>query len=208
MKTPYLVMYTVVYDRLQKLKQRVAGRSYTASQFTNLLRRQLSRQTTFVFKTHRDYAVDPDSIIVSGLFDCYDYDNKLPSITITLSYHPEQDTYFVDTLNWEQLAFDLAECVGHEMVHMHQHVFGRAPALKKYKSSDEEQAYLGGDDEIEAYGFSIAAEQHAFNKPLQECVMYGVYCRTFEADTKVVYKLEQQVQQYHKELGEIYEQTN
>lgn len=200
-------MYTAVLDRLQKLKQRVAGSSYTASQFTNLLRRQLNTDA-FVFKTHRDYAVDPDSIIVSGLFDCYDYDNKLPSITITLSYHPEQNTYFVGRLDWEQLAFDLAECVGHEMVHMDQHVFGRAPALKRYRSSNEEKSYLGGDDEIEAYGFSIAAEQHAFNKPLQECIMYGVYCGTFHDDTKVIYKLEQQVEQYHKELGTIYEQIN
>lgn len=207
MNTPYLVMYTEVYVRLLKLKQRIAGRSYTRSQFTNLFRRQFNA-ANFVVKTHRDFAVDPDSVIISGLFDSYEYDNKQPSITITLSYHPEQYTYFVDLLNWKQLAFDLAECMGHEMVHMDQHVFGRAPALKKYRSSDEEQAYLGGDDEVEAYGFSIAAEQHAFKKPLQECVMYGVYCETFKIDTKVVHKLEKHVEQYHKELGTIYEQIN
>jgi hypothetical protein len=209
---PYLIYFLDVYKRIVELKYRVAGRSYTPSKFTDLIRRQFDA-VTFIVKTERDPAVDPDQVIVAGLYDCYDDAEMLPSITITLCYHPEQETYFVDLINWNQFAFDLAECVGHEMVHMHQYKIGRAPALREYQNPTNteptlDQKYLGDESEIEAYGFSIAAEMFMFKKSIQDCVMYFVYQQTFETDTKIVLQLEQQVEQYFKTLEQLYEQTN
>ena len=209
---PYLIYFLSGYKRIIELKHRVAGRSYTPAKFTNMIRRQFNA-SAFIVKTERDPAVDPDQIIVAGLYDCHDDSEMLPSITITLCYHPEQTTYFADLINWDQFAFDLAECVGHEMVHMHQYKFGRVPALKEYQSptgleTTLDQDYLGDESEIEAYGFSIAAEMFMFNKPIQDCVMYGVYQETFASDTRIVLQLEQQVEQYFKTLERIHEQID
>lgn len=209
---PYLIYFLDVYKRIVELKYRVAGRSYTPSKFTDLIRRQFDA-VTFIVKTERDPAVDPDQVIVAGLYDCYDDAEMLPSITITLCYHPAQETYFIDLINWDQFAFDLAECVGHEMVHMHQFKLGRMPELDEYQHPTSleptlDQEYLGDESEIEAYGFSIAAEMFMFKKSIQDCVMYLVYQQTFETDKQIVLQLEQQVEQYFKTLEQLYEQTN
>jgi len=209
---PYLIYFLTTYRRIAELKYRVAGRSYTPAKFTDLIRRQFNA-SAFVVKTERDPAVDPDQVIVAGLYDCHDDSEMLPSITITLCYHPAQETYFADLINWEQFTFDLAECVGHEMVHMHQYKFGRVPALKEYKSPTDaettlDQEYLGDESEIEAYGFSISAEMFMFKKSIQDCVMYGVYQETFAKDTRIVLQLEQKVEQYYKILEQLYEQID
>jgi hypothetical protein len=209
---PYLIYFLTAYKRIMDLRFRVAGRSYTPAKFTDLIRRQFNA-SAFIVKTDRDPAVDPDQVIVAGLYDCHDDSEMLPSITITLCYHPAQNTYFVDLINWGQFAFDLAECVGHEMVHMNQYKFPRVPALKEYKSPTGkeptlDQDYLGDESEIEAYGFSIAAEMYMFKKPIQDCVMYGVYQETFASDTRIVLRLEQQVEHYYKSLERLNEQIN
>jgi len=204
----HLTFFRDTLSRLLALGKRVSGRKYSAAEFTRLIRRQFSA-TDFVFKTYRDYGVDPDNIVVAGLYDSYDDDNMLPCMTITLCYHPEQDVYFADLLNWDQFAFDVAECVGHELVHRDQYSNGRKPALKEYvsKSVDpaimHEQNYLGSEDEIEAYGFSIAAERWAFNKNLEDCVMYDVYKTTFDTDTRIVLQLEKQVSEYLEQLEQL-----
>ena len=209
---PYLIYFLTAYKRIMDLRFRVAGRSYTPAKFTDLIRRQFNA-AAFIVKTDRDLAVDPDQVIVAGLYDCHDDSEMLPSITLTLCYHPAQNTYFVDLINWGQFAFDLAECMGHEMVHMNQYKFPRAPALKEYKSPTGEettldQEYLGDESEIEAYGFSIAAEMCIFKKSIQDCVMYGVYQETFASDTRIVLQLEQQVEHYYKSLERLNEQIN
>lgn len=203
----HLDMFVVAYRLMQTLGERIKGRNYSASELTKIIRRQFPA-TDFVFKTARDYAVDPDMAVVAGLYDCYDDSQMLPSMTITMCYHPEQETFFVDLLNWQQLSFDIAECVGHELVHRDQWRNKRKPVLKPYDSNDEEKAYLGSEDEIEAYGFSIAAESVIFNKPKEECVMYNVYRETFDTDLSVVLKLQHQITAYTNKLEQLYEQTN
>jgi hypothetical protein len=209
----FIVLFIATYDKLLALGERVKGRHYSASEFTRLIRRQFPA-TDFVFKTYRDYAVDPDTVIVAGLYDVWDDQQYLPSITVTLCYHPEQDCYFVDLLNWQQFSFDLAECIGHELVHRDQQKNGRKPLLKPYKSKhtvpavQQEQQYLGDESEIEAYGFSIAAECMIFKKTIQECAMHQAYVEMFDNDTAIVLKLEQQVERYLKRMEHINEQVN
>lgn len=210
---PFIVSFLVTYNRLLALGGRVNDRRYSASEFTCLIRRQFPA-TDFVFKTYRDYAVDPDCVIVAGLYDQWDDSEFLPCITVTLCYHPEQDTYFVSLLDWHQLSFDIAECIGHEMVHRDQHRNGRKPLLKRYVSRhsvpavQQEQQYLGGEDEIEAYGFSIAAECLIFKKPMQDCAMHQAYVEMFDNDQSIVLKLEQQVERYLQRMEHINEQIN
>ena len=168
----FIVSFLATYEKLLALGKRVQGRKYSASEFTRLIRRQFPA-TDFVFKTYRDYAVDPDCVVIAGLYDQWDDSEFLPCITVTLCYHPEQDTYFASIFNWQQFAFDVAECIGHELVHRDQHRSGRTPLLKRYVSKhtvpavQQEQQYLGDESEIEAYGFSIAAERMIFKKSIQ-----------------------------------------
>lgn len=206
-KQTHLDMFAAAYRLMQTLGERIKGRKYSASELTNIIRRQFSA-TDFVFKTARDYAVDPDMAVVAGLYDCYDDSQMLPSMTITMCYHPEQETFFVDLINWQQLSFDIAECIGHELVHRDQWRNKRKPALMSYNSDDEEKAYLGSEDEIEAYGFSIAAESVIFKKPKEHCVMYNVYLETFDTDPSVILKLQHQVTAYTNKLEQLYEQAN
>ena len=78
--------------------------------------------------------------------------------------------------------------------------------LKQYTSKSNnkelciEQNYLGHDEEIDAYGFSIAAESVTFNKPYNMCTMYHVYKHTFDTDRSVVVKLEQEIVKYLEQL--------
>lgn len=209
MAISHLAVFADAHRKIKALGERISDRSYTASELTKQIRRQFSA-ADFVFKTQRDYAVDPDMVVVAGMYDCHDDAHFLPSMTITLCYHPEQNSYIMSLLNWEQLSFDLAECIGHELVHRDQQRAGRKPKLKSYTSrhpdpvTNSEQEYLGSEDEIEAYAFSIAAEMQVFSKPIDQCVMYCVYQETFNDDPQVVLQLEKHVKLYTKLL----EQTN
>ena len=211
MATSHLAVFADAHKKIKALGERIKGRSYSASELTKLVRRQFPA-TDFIFVTYRDYAVDPDMVVVAGLYDSNSDSEFLPSITVTMCYHPEQQAYFIDLLDWQQLSFDLAECIGHELVHRDQYKHKRKPSLKEYRSThtdpkiNSEQEYLGGEDEIEAYAFSIAAEMHTFSKPAHECVMYGVYQETFDTDTRIVLKLDTQIEQYKKLLEQLNEQ--
>ena len=196
-------MFFANYNRLLGLKEKYQSRTFKANEFTRLIRRQfLSRD--FSFRTHKDYAVDPDMVITAGSYDCY-YDGLgLPHTEITLCYHPEQDQYFGAALDWDQISFDVAECIGHELIHRSQHKSRRK--LAKYISSisdinkKAEQEYLGAEEEIEAYGFSIAAESKIFNKEYSNCAMYNIYTNIFDSDHSVVVKLEEQIVKYLTQL--------
>jgi len=192
-------MFFETFNRLIELGDYYKDRQYSASELTRLIRRQFPA-TDFSFRTQRDPAVSPDMIVVSGLYDCYNDTQDLPSVEITLSYHPDQKVYFTNLIDWETLAFDLAECVCHELVHRQQ--YRSKQKFKPYKSKlqdlhlQAEQEYLGDGAELDAYGFSIAAESIVRGCLPQECVMYGVYQTTFDNDKTILVKLEQEIQKY------------
>lgn len=194
------------HSRLLVLKEKHQSRIFTAGDFTRLIRGQFPA-TDFSFCTRRDYAVDPDMIIVAGSYDSYYDRQRLPHTEITLCYHPEQKQYLGSRLNWEQISFDVAECIGHELVHRTQYKTKKPLAKYISHSSDiekkYEQEYLGGDDEIEAYGFSIAVEAKTFDKEYRSCTMYTIYENVFDNDHLVIVKLEQQIVKYLIQLNGV-----
>jgi hypothetical protein len=187
-------MFIETHQKLLALAERYSNRVFRPSELTRLIRRQFP-SADFIFYTSRDYAVDPDMILVSGLYDCEAEMQLQPPIEITLSYHPEQTEY--TNINWAQLAFDVSECIGHEQIHQQQYC--NLAELTEYAGT-EEQEYLGHGCEIEAYGFSIAAESFVYRKHHTECAMYQVYCNTFDTDRSVLLQLEKQIIKYIKEL--------
>ena len=195
-------MFFETYRRLLELEARYSTRTFSASEFTKLIRRQFPA-ADFSFRTHRDYAVDPNMVIIAGIYDCYNDAQSLPHTEITLCYHPEQETYSGHLFNWQQISFDIAECIGHETVHRQQ--YKNKAKLKSYKSANSEQEYLGDESEIEAYGFSIAAESVVYKRPYSECTMFTVYKNTFDKDHSVIVKLQKQIVKYLQQLEPYHE---
>ena len=196
-------MFFEIYKQLLSLESKVSKQKFTPGTFTSLIRKQFPKED-YAFRTEKSYAVDPNSIIIGGLYDKENDCNHLPHTEIILYYYPEQLSFEGNELNWEQISFDIAECVVHEQIHRQQVL--EKKKLKKYisKSTNKElcieQNYLGHDEEIDAYGFSIAAEAATFNKPYNMCTMYHVYKHTFDTDRSVVVKLEQEIVKYLEQL--------
>lgn len=188
-------MFFENYKRLLQLGEyyKTSNRSVSACDMTKIIRRQFPA-ADYSFRTHRDPAVDPDMIVVSGFYDCYNDAQNLPHTEITLCYYPEQTLYFPKLLDWSRLSFDIAECIGHEAVHRRQ--WRRKEPLVPYASDNREQEYLGDEAEIDAYGFSIAAEIAVYRCHYTECAMYRVYVEVFDKDHSVVLKLQNKISKY------------
>ncbi len=206
MMHPAIRWFYISYDRMLSLGSRISGRHYTPGELTKQIRRQFP-VTDFVFSTSKDYAVDPDMIIPSGLYDCYDEAEMLPSIEITLSYHPEQKYYFVDVLNWKQLSFDIAECIGHEVVHQYQHRNRKQNQTTTDRWYNSERDYLGDEDEVDAYAFSIAIESKIFSRDFTETTVYNDYRKLFDNDDLILAKLTKQISFYKEQLELLNEQN-
>ena len=198
--------YLELYDRISRVGQRYARDSkiMSAPEITKIVRRQFVSEI-FRIETARDPVVSPDMIVVAGFYDCYDDSQDLPCVTIALTYSPQQEKYFTHLIDWEQLAFDVAEAVGHELVHREQHHAQKK--LRAYKSHStilvekEDQEYLGHEAEIEAYGFSIAFESWHKKIPVEVCPMFVTYVATFfDHDDKVLLKLQKYISKYLKQL--------
>ena len=197
--------YYEIYNRISQIGKRYSAesRKLAPAEVTKIIRRQLVSHL-FNIRTIKDNIVSPDMIVVSGIYDCYDDSQHLPCMQLSLNFHPGQDVYFSNLINWEQLAFDVAETAGHEMVHRKQHHEKRPGREYKSKEIDpikkENQEYLGHEIEIEAYGFSIAFESWHKDIPYEVCPMFVTYLETFSNDNKVIIKLQKYISKYLKEL--------
>jgi len=209
-------MFLALLERLLKLQQ--LSQVIPASELTDIIRKGIKIPQVRLY-TRRSPVVDFDTVSIGGLYDNYLDREGEPCIELSIVYHPDQQHIDLAKLNWGQVCFDVAECVGHEFVHREQHQ--RKKRVRKYKSQDtdsakrEEQEYLGASDEIEAYGFTIAAElaerHNCFEldqDKLNEVLMYKVYSSTFDTDQSVVLKLHKQISKYLRRLEIEYDKTN
>lgn len=204
-------MFFEMYDRIVSLAEKYPEHRITPSELTTKLRR-LFPATEFAFRTEKDPGVFPDMIVVGGSYDPLEDAFGNPSIEIVLCYCPGQKNYFTQLIDWEKLAFDIAECICHEKIHQYQ--FRNQQTGDDYISDVEdrdtkhEQEYLGSDIEIDAYGFSIAAESVMYGQHYTECEMYKVYQKTFTRDPRIIVQLEQNILKYLQYLEINYERTN
>lgn len=167
--------------------------------------------------TQRSRLVLVDQVCVGGLYDP-DHDQcGEPCVEVYLLYHPDQQHLVLTVAQWQRLCFEVAECIGHELVHRSQARRRKYKIARDYVSRDhckikrEEQEYLGSRDEIEAYGFSIAAELAAMygsfdiDSPcMNDIVMWQVYQSSFDTDQSVVLKLKRQISKYLRRLEADY----
>ena len=180
----------------------------TPGQLTAVFRQAIKNPLVKV-TTQRHSFVDIDQVCVGGNYDADEDQAHGLCVEVNLLYHPDQQHLVLDQTQWRRLCFDVAECVGHEFVHRAQAKRRRYRAIREYTSrvhcphKKEEQEYLGTKEEIEAYGFSIAAELSAMHgafsidsPELEDIVMWRVYSSTFDTDQSVVLKLRQQISKY------------
>lgn len=203
-------MFFDQYEKLRQLETRYTGSSFTPAEITALIRRQIDRLDVRVF-TRRDRAVSMDSIAIGGVYDHDCDDHGEPCIELYVTYHPDQVRCEWNRLDWNRVSFDLAEALGHELVHQEQHRRGKSSreypsALPKNHPDHEDQGYLGDTKEIEAYGFTIAAELICYHEgdldrlDHSDIVMWNTYCHAFANDQSVVLKLREQVSKYLNKL--------
>jgi hypothetical protein len=151
-------------------------------------------------------------IVPGGSYDSDDDQEHNPCIHLDLIYHPDQQHLEIKSANWQRVAFEICEVIGHEYVHRDQ--FKRKFRSEHYASTLEaghpdraNQIYYGESCEIEAYGYSIAAEVLCFYDGNEDCVplteMYQLYARLFESDQSVILKLDQYISKYLNKLKAV-----
>lgn len=209
-------MFLALLQRLMKLQQ--PGQVILASELTDIFRKGIKIPQVRLY-TRRSPGVDLDTVSIGGAYDAdLDQDGD-PCVEVFVIYNPDQQHINTSVLNWHRVCFDLAECVGHEFVHRTQNK--RKKKIRKYVSRDtdaekrSDQQYMGGSDEIEAYGFSIAAELAEMHRcfeldedTLNQVLMYRVYSSTFDTDQSVMLKLHKQISKYLRRLEIEYDKTN
>lgn len=205
-------MFGKVLAQLQGLPTAVIKSSIAPAQLTQLVRKRV-QDPLIRFRTLRSNAVYDNQVCISGVYDCEEDQQGFACIEVCLNYHPGQKLLDIETLDWDRLIFDVAECIGHELVHRQQ----RRRRARTYTSHLEpgplkdEQEYLGSSDEIEAYGFSIAADLATnFDSlyDIEKTDMWKVYASTFSHDQSVLIELEQHVRKYYSKLkGGSHEQN-
>lgn len=172
------------------MPERLRKTHLSPPEITRHIRRAVG-DSSIAIKTARSPAVLANQILISGV---YDHEDDL--IEISVNYNPQQHAIELCLVKWPQLAFDVAECIGHEQVHRKL----RRKKSRAYDSEDDEQAYLGNSEEIQAYGFSIAADLAVHYDGDINCLpladMYQVYAKTFAQDQSVMLELEHSARKY------------
>lgn len=210
-------MFVALMQRLMKLQQ--PGQVIPTTELTDIIRKGIKLPQVRLY-TRRSPGVDYDTVSIGGIYDQHLDQEGEPCVELSIIYHPDQQHIDTTKLDWRRVCLDVAECVGHEFVHRDQHK--RKKKVRKYKSRDtdstkrEEQEYLGSSEEIEAYGFTIAAELAELHQcfelnesKLNEVLMYRVYSSTFDTDQSVVLKLHKQISKYLRRLEVEYnDKTN
>jgi hypothetical protein len=199
-----------IFDLRQKLldiKDKHGHADLAPSQLTRYIRRAVGDKAIKI-QTQRSTGIDPNDIIVSGAYDSEDDKDNEPCIELNIGYSRHQDTLCLNDCNWDRYSFDIAECIGHEYVHREQYRKKRANrhtyTPHPLSEDHDEQEYLGNNDEVEAYGYTIAAELAVFHNGVlgmrEEVFMYQQYTKTFAHDQSVVLKLNDYIVKYLSRL--------
>lgn len=201
------------YEKILNFGKESESQRFSIPELTNSIR-QLVWYTDFRFFTKRDKGLSKNTVVVGGLYDPHDDQIGLPSISIYLTYPAKQRYIKIKDLDWPQVTLKIVECVGHELVHQEQYRardYDIGPNIfvssKEDKELRESQEYLGSTDEIEAYGYSIAAEIFLSERPekisgkhVVKTELYKSYVTAFGSNHIVVRNLLENVLKYYKRL--------
>jgi hypothetical protein len=190
------------------------ARKFTPSELTKILRKFVGTED-IKLKTHRDKNVDKNQVIITGHYDSWEDEANYASIVIYANFNPDQGVIFMKNIDWHRLCVDLVECTGHEIIHQAQYRardfdIGEKIFVSGSKDAGRRlaQEYLGNPDEIEAYGYSIAAEiyltiapKRLNSKHVSKIALYKEYVETFGIQHPVVRELLVYVVKYYSQLN-------
>lgn len=202
-----------IFVEMLEFGETTKNRKFSVPNLTKIFRRYAGSDDIKLI-TKRDANVDRNQVVIGGLYDPHEDESNYSSIAIYVNYNPRQKVILIRDTDWRQICVDLIECVGHEIVHQEQyrsrefdigpHIFVSA---KEERSHREEQEYLGNPDEIEAYGYSIAAEIYLKENPTKitgrnvvKTTMYKAYCKAFDPNHPIVKQLLVNTLKYYTKL--------
>lgn len=154
--------------------------------------RELFDGNDFVVVTERSDDVPVDVIDVAVTYMDINTANGLPDFEIVLMYNTEQKYYFSNIIDWEMVAYDIADGVCREMLAKTYEMNNDDVILAKVPSN-ESMRYIGSDVEIKCSAFSIAAESINESCGYDDTSMYQTYADAFEPDSKVILKLKYEI---------------
>ncbi len=166
------------------------------AKLTSFIRR-VCNDSDFIFKTNRCATVDINTVLVSGLYDPQEDKDNFASIEVTLHYNPGQKYVDMSLLDYRRLFLEVCETLQHEHCHQSQYRKRRWKQSNKYvnDASVTVELYLNHEDEIEAYGVSIAVEvviknnfvvPSAVTDDIAATATYKMYQQVFGEDSIVV----------------------
>ena len=202
-----------IYNDMVRIGEEAKDRKLRPSEISKLLQNFVGSDDIKV-KTSRDNNVDLNQVVIGGLYDPHEDEANSSSITLYVSFNPEQKEIYIRDIDWPQVCVDIIECSGHEIIHQEQYRargYDIGPHIFVSGSDDEEQKidqeYLGNPDEVDAYGYSIAVEiylkehpQKLKSKNVLSTVMYKTYKKAFGTLHPIVTQLLVNTIKYYTQL--------
>jgi len=142
----------------------VTGKEIKISKFHSTLTAHIKKYLPVKISKKRDQKVAFDWAYVGGTYYSDLDKNRQKCIELVFVYNSFQETLKMPASRYRRMCGVMADTILHEMIHMRQYRRRKFKILPDYASSAEkaekreEQEYLGGSDEIDAYGFNIACE--------------------------------------------------
>jgi hypothetical protein len=215
--------YFNLLHKLEGLYDVNIGRKFTPAQITKLIAQNVPYRDV-IFSTNLTVNSNIDTITVSGLYDYGEDQWGNTPIEIELAFFKRKRHFVIGASmsqkKWNRLCFDVASVLGHEYVHLHQYRDRDYRPGRGFRSRENDeslkqtQEYLGHTDEVDAYGFTVAAEMAMSlrsNKTvdLHKTVMYNNYCDAFGSNHSIITKLKNKSLKYYSILeGQYNEQSN
>ena len=191
--------YNILKEKLLHV-ERFAG----PAQFTKFLSIAI-HDFDLKFKTTRVDSLDCNVITVSGSYDPEEDQQTFPCIDIHILYSTTQKDILTQDLNADEILLELYSTIFHEKMHQAQYRNRKFSQPKKRKWANDEQAYLGCPDEVEAYAVELAVEEYlkgvvSLHRTLYNNRTYKMYQTTFGIDHKVLHDLETYSNKYFNKL--------
>jgi hypothetical protein len=198
-------MFFQALERIRTIAVRHSGKQYTPEGLTHLIRMQF-RDPQLRFCTTRDSCVERDNFWIKGEYRPFDDEADDPCIYITLTYPDRLTTNYIDTTDWDSMAFHIADVVTHEYIHQYHcrrrgYRYGRGyRGVITNRYAESMQDYLGCEDELLAHSFNVASEMVVYNVAMEQTETYRLYKKHFRQDLKVLLQLKKYAIKYIKEL--------
>lgn len=150
--------------QLYQIAPKLCNQTMSVDKFHKTFARYIKRHFPVIVSLTWDSKVKNHIAFVGGMYySDYDAEDK-KCIELCFVYNPEVEEFKITDRRFKAICTTIADTILHEVIHMRQYRRRDFRSLPNYASSAsryktrEEQEYLGGTDEIDAYGFNIACE--------------------------------------------------